>query len=196
MGLDTLNISASRDSSGNIDWLEYIKINKKPQEIEVKEESPKWNVVVDAIALEKIQANFNDDGLRPAVKNTLDSFNIFAQNITLEGKEPVTYQMDLRLNNQCNCTFEGKVIHKVLDASSFMKCSDLDTTHFLPYIDEIARKELSVYNVKLRSLMAGFDANLPIQLWILARYIQVVSIFIGCLFIYLGADAMTVEPSF
>ncbi|MFT5660885.1 MAG: hypothetical protein ACI9TV_001529 [Sulfurimonas sp.] len=170
MGLNNLNILASRGKSGTIDWLEYIKVNKKTQNIEkemevetaveVEEESKNWSIVVDTIALEKIKANFNDDGIRPSVTNTLDELNIFAQNVTLEGKEAFAYQMDLRLNNQFNCVIEGKVVHKVLDASASSKCSDLDITHFLPYIDDIARKELKVYNVKLRSLMVGFDANL------------------------------------
>ena len=166
MGLESLNVLAARDTTGAIDWLQYIKVNKKDQkieeemEVEVKEASQAWNVVVDSVALEKIKANFNDDGMKPSVKNTLDELNIFAQNVTLEGVEPLAYQMDLRLNNQFQCRSEGEVIHKVFDASAFMKCSDVDITHFLPYIDDIARKELKIYNVKLRSLIAGFDAKL------------------------------------
>mgnify|MGYP003894059003 CR=1 FL=1 len=98
--------------------------------------------------------------IKPSVKNTLDELNIFAQSVTLEGKEPLAYQMDLRVNNQFACTAKGTAVHKILDVSSSMNCRDLDITHFLPYIDDIARKELQVYDVKLRSLMVGFDANL------------------------------------
>ena len=170
LGLHSLNVSAARDSKGNIDWLEYIKVNTKVQS---KEETPAkkalqesdkdtkpWNVLVDTIALEKMKVNFMDDGIKPSVKNTLNELNMYAQNVSLAGEEPLSYQMNLILNNQFKCTSEGSVIHNVLDASSSMKCSALDLTHFLPYIDEIARKELKVYNVELRSLMAGFDANL------------------------------------
>ena len=166
MGLDTLHIRASRNKYGTLDWLEYIKLNKKTQEIEedieaeVKEESKEWNVVVDTIALEKIKVTFNDNGISPSVENTLNELNIFAQNVTLEGIQPLSYQMNLRLNKQLNCTVEGKVAHKVLDVFAYTKCSDLDVTHFLPYIDDMARKELKVYDIKLGSLMAGFDANL------------------------------------
>ena len=168
MGLHSLSISAKRDAKGVIDWLEYIKINTKDQAKELVAEKPEqeenkdakpWNVLVDAIALEKIKVNFIDDGVKPSVKNTLDELNIFAQNVSLAGEDPLSYQMNLTLNNQFKCTSEGSVIHNVLNASSYMKCSELDVTHFIPYIDDIARKELKVYNVKLRSLMAGFDAN-------------------------------------
>ncbi|MDB2562025.1 DUF748 domain-containing protein [Sulfurimonas sp.] len=168
IGLHSLNVFAKRDTEGNIDWLEYIKVNTKEQVQETVAEKPvednkdvkPWNVLVDAIALEKIKVNFIDDGIKPSVQNTLNELNIFAQNVTLAGEAPLDYQMNLTLNDQFVCSSEGSVIHKVLDASSYTKCSKLDITHFLPYIDDIARKELDVYNVKLRSLMAGFDANL------------------------------------
>jgi len=169
IGLHSLDVSAARDAKGNIDWLEYTKINTK---VQPKEEAPAkkaiqesdkdanpWNVLVDAIALEKIKVNFNDYGIKPSVKNTLNEVNIFAQNVSLAGEDPLSYQMNLTLNDQFKCSSQGSVIHKVLDLSSSMKCSELDVTHFIPYIDDIARKELKVYNVKLRSLMAGFDAN-------------------------------------
>ena len=167
LGLHSLNVSAKRDASGLVDWLEYIKINtkdqtkelEKPEQEDSKDVKP-WNVLVEAIALEKIKVNFIDDGIKPSVKNTLDELNIFAQNVSLAGEDPLTYQMNLTLNDQFKCTSEGSVVHKVLDASSSTKCSELDITHFIPYIDDIAKKELDVYNVKLRSLMAGFDANL------------------------------------
>ena len=169
-GVDSLALRASRDEEGAIDWLEYIKFNSKEaakveesqaiNENNTTEKAKPWNVKVDAIALERIKLEFNDANIKPAVKNTLNEFNLFAQNVTLAGEEALYYQMDLLLNDQFKCSSEGTVIHKVLDASSSTKCSDLDITHFLPYIDDIARKELDVYDVKLRSLMAGFDANL------------------------------------
>ena len=169
LGLHSLNVSAKRDASGLIDWLEYIKINTKDEtpELEVKkakqeetEDAKPWNVLVDVVALEKIKVNFTDDAVKPSVKNTLNELNIFAQNISLAGEDPLTYKMNLTLNDQFKCNVEGSVVHKVLNANSYMKCSELDITHFIPYIDDIAKKELDVYNVKLRSLMAGFDANL------------------------------------
>lgn len=166
IGLDSLNVTAKRDEKANIDWIEYIKINKKEESTEEKveeksnEDVKPWNVLVDTIALEKIKVDFTDSAVSPRVKNTLNELNVFAQNVTLSGKEPLSYQMNLLLNNQFKCNSEGSVIHKVLNASSSTKCSELDVTHFIPYIDDIARKELEVYNVQLRSLMAGFDVNL------------------------------------
>ena len=173
IGLDTLHVKAIRDTEGLIDWLEYIKVNSKENTlveekpkavvIEDKKEVKPWNVLVDELALEKIKVQFSDKGIKPEVNNTLDELNVFAKNITLSGEKPLAYQIDLRLNNQFKCVSQGSVVHKVLDASTSTKCSELDVTHFLPYIDDIARKELSVYNVKLRSLMAGFDAKAIIK---------------------------------
>ena len=170
VGLDSLSVRASRDKDGLIDWTEFAKVNLKtdasPENndtVGAKEETKPWNVVLDELALEKIKVHFEDKGIKPAVTNELNDLNIYAQNITLSGEEALDYQLNLLVNNQFKCTSEGSVVHKVLDASAYTKCSDLDITHFLPYIDDIARKELKVYNVKLRSLMAGFDANVTAQ---------------------------------
>ncbi len=167
IALDSLYIQAKRDKKGNIDWLEYIKFTPEVQEIQKEEteakveENPKpWNLLVDEIALEKIKVNFDDNGIRPKVTTTLDSLNIYAQNVTLDGTKPFNYQMNMLLNKKLKCNSSGEVAHKVLDLSSEIKCKDIDLVHYRPYIDSIARSELKVYDIKLRRLTAEFDAKL------------------------------------
>ncbi len=163
--LDSLFIDAKRDKNGDIDWLEYAQVSsdieQKEEKIEEKlKENPKpWNVLVDEIALEKIRLNFEDSGIKPKVTTKLNELNIYAQKVTLSGEKPFEYQINLLLNDKLKCSSEGQVTHKVLDVNSFTKCSDIDIVHYRPYIDEIARKELKVYDVKLGSLKAGFDAK-------------------------------------
>lgn len=166
LALDSLHIKAKRDEIGNIDWLEYIKINSDSTEVlepevkeDVKKDSQPWKVLVDNISLEKIRLDFADKGIKPNVNTSLNELNIYAQNLTLDGAKPFDYQMNLTLNNKFKCRSEGHVTHKVLDAQTATKCTDLDVEHFTPYIDEIARGELKTYNIKLRSLIAGLDAN-------------------------------------
>ncbi|WP_455757352.1 DUF748 domain-containing protein [Sulfurimonas sp.] len=167
--LDSLYAKVDRDKKGDIDWLEYIKIasdNNKTKE-NIQDESSKktkpWYLLVDKVALEKIKLDFNDNGVQPMVKTSLNELNIYAKNITLLGEEPIKYQMNLLLNDKLKCSSEGSVAHKVLDIKSQTKCSDFDVVHYKPYIDEIASSQLKVYDLKLRSLVAGFDANVTLQ---------------------------------
>jgi len=167
--LDSLYVKVDRDKKGNIDWLEYIKIVSDKKEIEQDiQEEPKtttkpWYLLVDKIALEKIKLDFNDNGVQPRVNTALNELNIYAKNVTLLGEEPIKYQMNLLLNDKFKCSSEGSVVHKVLNVKSQTSCSDLDVVHYKPYIDEIVSSELKVYDLKLRSLVAGFDANVTLQ---------------------------------
>ncbi|MDQ7060187.1 MAG: DUF748 domain-containing protein [Sulfurimonas sp.] len=169
IALNFLSIRAKRDSKGFIDWLDYIKVESSaPMEVDAEQTSevknvPPWNVLVKKISLEKIQVDFQDAGVSPNVNTMLNDFNLYAQNVTLEGTKPLAYQMNLRMNDSFKCIVEGSLIHKVLDAEASVKCNDFDVEHYVAYIDEIAKKELKVYDVKLRSLIAGFDANLSVK---------------------------------
>ena len=166
IALNSLDVKVKRDKDGNFDWLEYIKtVEQNEENVKVEEknadekESKPWNVLIDEIALEKIKVDFDDSIVKPKVNTVLNSLNLYAQNITLEGKEPLSYQMNLLLNSKFKCDSKGSVIHKSLDAKTYTKCSGLDVTDFVPYIDDVANSELKVYNLKLSSLVAGFDAN-------------------------------------
>lgn len=55
VALKSLHLKVKRDSSKNIDWLEYIKTNfpESNTTVEKEEKSKPWNVVVDDISLEK-----------------------------------------------------------------------------------------------------------------------------------------------
>nr|WP_275847883.1 DUF748 domain-containing protein [Sulfurimonas sp. SAG-AH-194-I05] len=171
ISLNSLNIKAKRDTQGLVDWLEYIKINKdvnttKTEEVVVKEDtnaSKPWNVLVKEVALEKITVSFEDEGVNPHVTSKLNALNIYAQNITLDGVKPFSYQLNLLVNDSFNCQSHGEISHKVLNAKLTTQCSKLDVESFLPYIDTIARSKLKVYDVKLRSLIAGFDANVSVM---------------------------------
>lgn len=168
IALKSLYAKVKRATDKNLDWIEYIKFNSATQVEEEKveeatEDKKPWKLLVDALSLEKIKIDFEDKGVKPNLNNTLNELNIYAQNITLDGEEALDYQMDLLLNNEFKCSSEGSIIHKVLEAKTYTKCSNLDIEYFVPYIDEIANKELAVYNVKLRSLKTNFDANVSIK---------------------------------
>ena len=165
IALNSLDIKAKRSKDGNIDWLDFIKMDSGAVETDKaspseSSESKPWDVLIDDISLENIQVKFEDSGIKPNVNTSLDELNIYAQNVTAEGNKPFDYQMDMRMNEKFKCTSKGSISHKVLDVSSSVVCKDLDVAYYVPYIDDIASKELEVYDVKLRSLIAGFDANI------------------------------------
>jgi uncharacterized protein involved in outer membrane biogenesis len=168
IALDSLHVKVKRNKAKEIDWLEYIKTNFTENnstvetDIEPKEESKPWKVVIDDIALEKIKVDFADSGVRPNVTTKLDELNLYLKNVTLAGEEPLSYEMNLRLNEKFVCSSNGEVKHKVLDVKSYTKCSDFDIVRFRPYIDEAAKDALRVYNVKLLRATVGFDANVSV----------------------------------
>jgi len=171
VNLESLSIKVKRDEKKIIDWLEYIKTvpkNEKIQkekvvEIQTKEESKPWKLLVDKIALEKIKIDFEDSGVKPQVNTKLNEFNFYAQNVTLSGLEPLKYQMNLVLNDKFKCNSNGDVIHSILDLKSYTKCIGFDVVHYRPYIDEIAKSKLKVYDVKLEKLATNFDINLSVK---------------------------------
>ncbi len=163
IALDSLHVKVKRDTSAQIDWMEYIKTDfgeSAEQNSTVKSEpSLPWNVIVDDISLQKIKVDFSDEGVKPSVSTKLNDMNISIKNLTLAGVEPLLYRVNLRLNEEFVCSSDGDVKHKFLDLNSYIKCSGFDIVRFRPYIDEVARDTLSVYDVKLQQATFGFDAN-------------------------------------
>ncbi len=168
IGLEAFNVKAKRDKSGNIDWMEYAKVKQKEGAQDLKEQEPKsekqaWNVVVDAVALEKISLDFEDSFVRPKVTSALNELNVYAQRVTLEGKEPFSYQINLLLNDAFKCKAHGDVIHNVLKANADMSCSGFDLARYRPYVDKAAKEELEVYDLALKSAIVGFDSHVEIK---------------------------------
>ncbi len=172
IALDSLHIKAARNKAGEIDWLEYIKVDvansneseKVEKELEKEtEKSEPWSVVLADMSLEKIKVEFKDKGIIPKVDTTLNDFNLYAQDITLAGEKPFTFQMNSLLNDKFKCNVDGDVVHKVLNANAAIKCEDFNIVHYRPYIDEVARAALEKYNVKLIRATAGFDAKLNVK---------------------------------
>ncbi|WP_373036290.1 DUF748 domain-containing protein [Sulfurimonas sp.] len=167
--LNSLDVKVKRDEAKNIDWMEYIKTNfakqeggASEQENKTEEAAKPWNVVVDDIALEKIKVSFDDNGVKPSVTTRLNDFNLYLKNVTLAGEEPLSYKMNLRLNEEFVCNSSGDIKHDILNIKSYTKCSDLDLVRFRPYIDEAARDALSVYDIKLKRARADFEANVSV----------------------------------
>ncbi len=170
IGLDELSIKAKRNLNGEIDWLEYIKVEGsdeiaeiEPSQVESNVTSPAWNVLVDDISLEKIAINFQDKAVEPSVESNINEFNLYAQNITLSGEKAFDYQLNILVNDIAKCSSEGSVAHSVLDIKTYSECSGFDIAHYRPYIDQAANRELKVFDLKLQSAVTGFKAKVEVQ---------------------------------
>ena len=174
IGLLGLNVKVKRSKSSKIDWIEYIKVDSedevsKKSEQKVLQEAPNsaktqpWSLQLQELALEKIALSFEDKAISPSVKSEINELNIYAQNITLAGKKPFSYQINTRINSKARCSIDGTVIHSKLDLFTKLECSDFDIVHYRPYIDKAAREALSLYDVKLISASTAFDADMRIQ---------------------------------
>ena len=170
IGLDSLNIKAKRDENGEIDWLEYIKVEGSDEVSEVQKSepesnvtSPAWDILIDDLSLEKIALDFADEAVKPAVKSKLNEFNLYAQEITLAGEKPLTYQLNMLLNDVAKCSSEGSVIHSILDVKTYSECRGFNIAHYRPYIDQAANKELKLFDLKLQNAVAGFKAKIAVK---------------------------------
>ena len=170
IGLDSLSIKAKRNENGEIDWLEYIKVagsDEVGENEDVKPESnvtsPVWDVIVDNVSLEKIALDFQDEAVTPAVQSKLNEFNLYAQDITLAGEKPFTYQLNMFLNDAAKCSSKGSVVHSVLDVQTESECSGFDIAYYRPYIDQAANAELKVFDLKLQNAVAGFKAKVEVK---------------------------------
>ncbi|OHE00148.1 MAG: hypothetical protein A2W82_02770 [Sulfurimonas sp. RIFCSPLOWO2_12_36_12] len=168
ISFNSLNAKIKRDINGEIDWVGYLKNEQEGLEDEkaVKKADSKsapWSVTVDSAAFKKFALDVEDNSVSPAVKTKLNELNVYFKNLTLLGEKPLTYKMDLLLNDKASCSSQGSVKHKSLEVNSYLKCSDLDIVHYQPYIDQIAAKELKTYNIALKNALGSFDANLTLK---------------------------------
>ena len=169
IALKGLNVKVKRHGNGDIDWIEYIKMDSSEKAVEVDENqsvqnatSP-WDVVVRDVAFEKIALSFEDSAVRPSVKSGLKELNLYAHNVTLLGQEPFVYEMNMLVNETTKCKSEGSITHIVLDITSLSSCENFNIVHYRPYIDEAARKSLKVYDVKLQKSLFSFAADSRLQ---------------------------------
>gem|GEM_PF-608534 len=174
VSLDGLRVLAKRDSSGVIDWVKYIEINKETsstiERVETKDASLQesktvkpWDVNLSDISLLNITLKLEDESVSPKVDTELSRLNIYAQNVTLAGEEALNYQMDMQLNKKGVCNSQGSITHKKLDVESFFECKGIDIVHYNPYIENEANKVLQAYNIDLKSASLNFNASAHLQ---------------------------------
>jgi len=170
IGLIGLNVKVKRQKSGEIDWSEYIKVDSsKTVNVNVDENlseptiSEPWNVLIRDVAFEKISLAFKDEAIKPKVISDLNELNLYAQDITLLGETPFSYQINMLINKRTKCKSSGTIRHKELDISSLSSCKDFDIVHYRPYLDEVAKEKLNVYDVKLQSSLLSFQSDSRLQ---------------------------------
>ena len=165
IGFESIDINVKKDENGKIDWLDYIKQNNKVDDNKsVKDDSngTKWDVRVDNFTLERLKLKFEDSSVSPQVTTNLNELNIYLNNITLAGEEPIDYRVNLSVNKDFRCDIDGDIKHAILDINSNIKCSGLDLVDYRAYIDDVAKKSLDKYDIKLKSSVISFDSNLTL----------------------------------
>lgn len=161
VALKGLSIKVKRQSGGEIDWLEYVKVNttevkQVDENISAENNYTPWDVLVRNVAFEKISLAFEDRAVTPNVLSDLNELNLYAQDVTLIGKMPFSYQMNMLINKTTKCSSEGNIAHKTLAINALSGCKNFDVVHYRPYIDEAAKKSLKVYDVKLQKSIVSF----------------------------------------
>ena len=169
IGLSELSVKAKRYKNGKFDWLDYLKIdrahNDKNATTKNKENNDTlpWSVTLKNLALEKMSLNFDDLAVKPHVVTKINELNIFAQNMTLKGEQPFSYQINMNMNENTLCTMQGTLAHKNLNLTSTVACKDFNIVQYKPYIDTMAKNNLRRYDVNLNSLLVDVGANAKVE---------------------------------
>ncbi|MEA2073912.1 MAG: DUF748 domain-containing protein [Campylobacterota bacterium] len=163
VGLKGLSVKAKRESNGTIDWIGYIQTKETNQDVAVdsttEEKSQEWSVLVKKLSLEQIGLEFIDEAIEPNVTSKINELNIYAQDITLKGEKPLSYQLNMLINDTTECRSDGSVIHKNLYLKSQSSCASFDIVHYQPYINKAATDALKKYDLKLLNAQAGFTLS-------------------------------------
>ena len=166
VSLSSLNLKASMDKKGTLDWNRWLPQSEKTQDtkdtnssekVASNEVSKPWNVLVDKITLAKISAEFDDATVSPAVKTKLNEFNLNIDKFTLKGDKAFNYDMNLVLNDEFKCYSSGDVKHDVLNVNTSLSCKDFNIIHYKPYILKAAKKDLDDNDIDLKNAMLDFS---------------------------------------
>ncbi|QOP46619.1 DUF748 domain-containing protein [Sulfurimonas paralvinellae] len=168
VGLHGLKVKAKRYKNGSIDWLELTKmpdseINATQQTPQGDNTSKPWNVTLQSLALEKIFLEFKDESIVPNVTTTVKRLDIYADDLTLAGEKPFSYQIKLQLNESGMCDINGTLAHKKLNLATYAVCKNLDIAHYRPYIDKAAKKNLKKYDLSLEHALLDLEAAAQVQ---------------------------------
>lgn len=168
VGLSGLSVGVKRYENGTFDWLEYLKIeraqnDKNTTKNKENNDTLPWSVTLKNLALEKISLNFDDLAVKPNVITKINELNIFAQNMTLKGEKPFSYQIDMNMNENTLCNMQGTLAHKNLNFTSTLACKDFNVVHYKPYIDTMAKNNLRRDDVDLNSLLVDVGANAKVE---------------------------------
>ena len=163
LSLNNLVIGIKRDKEGAIDWLEYIKregnLTKEHQEKDEQNVSTPWHLLVEDIALKNMAFQFDDAKIEPEVSSKINNFNLFMQDVTLLGEKPLSYQLDMLLNQKAILKASGEIEHKELNISSQLLFEGLNVAEYKPYINAEAKKIFSPFNIDLKSLEFGMKLD-------------------------------------
>ena len=166
-GIKSLVFNAKRNKDGTIDWMHYLKLDTNKQksvkaEDKAVKEDKEWSVVLEDLALDDINIAFVDKNIEPNVRSSIDKLAMDVKNITLAGREPLSYDLSFFLNNATPCRSSGTLRHANINLKSMLECKDLDIVHYRPYIDSAAKQNLQRYNLRL--IDAKLDAKVNLAL--------------------------------
>jgi hypothetical protein len=150
--LQSLDAKAVRYKNGVLDWQEYLKMPSQEKSSPKATKSKPWDLQVGKINLQHIALQLEDKTVSPNVTTTINPLHIYLSDVTSLGKTPLHYGVKMEINSNTQCSMDGDLVHNKLDLTTHLACRHFDVTHYKPYIDDIAKKSLEVYNVNLLSL--------------------------------------------
>ncbi len=167
ISLSGLRAKIQRTGEKKIDWQEYLKYdsdaNKSVAESEEDTHKKPFDLTIDDIDVKDFKVSLQDKFITPNVTTTLDRFDLHVKNMTTLGVTPLSYNLDMLIDNGFNCFATGSLKSKRLDFYSSLTCNDLDLIKFRPYIDDVAKKSLQRYDLNLKSGIISLNSKVNIK---------------------------------
>ncbi len=145
LSLDSLELFAKRNSTGDIDLQSYLAVTAKDETATAKEPTTQevtpakpWLLTLKRFDINGTKLRFEDNSLQsPAVAN-IDRITLQANNISSEVNTTLDYTLSMRINTTGTLRAEGNVTHTPLRHTERFELSGLQLKDTNPYLAEAA----------------------------------------------------------
>jgi uncharacterized protein with PQ loop repeat len=142
IAINDLDVKVKRLKNGKIDWLSYVKINKKKEDLQesVKENNTsKRNPLllnIANISLASSNITFKDEALHSEPINSINDININLHDINLKKGSWIDYTTSFKIDHKGSVTTKGKLRETPLKQIGSFKIKDISLKEITPYLQE------------------------------------------------------------
>ena len=142
IAINNLDVKVKRLKNGKVDWLSYVKINRKKENLQesVKEDNEsKRNELalnIAKISLASSNITFKDEALNSEPINSINDININLHDINLKKGSWIHYTTSFKIDHKGSVTTKGKLRQTPLKQVGSFNIKDISLKEITPYLQE------------------------------------------------------------